>query len=111
MRSGLESPTVEVVRLELDFGVFELSVDECTELVRLLRERSRQPGGGPAAAAADRLDVARPVRSVTASNVREKELDAMADAAWEWLERAGPDLVPERVLLLLDVLRSRHTRE
>lgn len=111
MRSGPELPTAEAIRLELDFGVLELRVDECAGLVRLLRERSRQPGGEPAAAAADRLDAARCAGSVAAENVQENELDAMADAAWEWLSRAGPGVVPERVLLLLDVLRSRHGRE
>jgi hypothetical protein len=35
----------------------------------------------------------------------------MADAAWEWLSRAGAGSVPERVLFLLDALRSRHARE
>jgi hypothetical protein len=109
MRSGPESPTAEVIHLELDFGALELSVDECAELVRLLRERSARPGGAEAGAAADRLAIG--LGSVGAANVREEELDAMADAAWAWLNRAGSDTCPERVLLLLDVLRSRHAHE
>jgi hypothetical protein len=111
MSSGTESPAVELIRLELDLGVLELTVDECAELVRLLREKSEQPGGIPAAAAGDRLDVARRVGSVAVATLRDEELDAMADAAWEWLSRAGAGSVPERVLFLLDALRSRHARE
>ena len=56
MRHGPASAE-EVVRLELDFTSLELTLDECSKLVGLLRERSRLPGGGPAGAAADRLDV------------------------------------------------------
>jgi hypothetical protein len=111
MKSGAESPAVELIRLELDFDVLELTVDECSELVRLLRERSEQPGATPAGAAADRLDVACRVGTVAAETLRDEELDAMADAAWEWLSRAGAGSVPERVLFLLDALRSRHARE
>ena len=111
MSSGLESSTAEVIHLELDFGALELSVDECAELVRLLRGRSQRPGGAKAGAAADQLDNALSLGSVSAANVREEELDAMADAAWEWLNRAGADTCPERVLLLLDVVRSRHAHE
>ncbi len=100
------------MRLELDFASLELSVDECSELVRLLREKSRLPGGGPAGAAADRLDlVGREVVSMATEPVPEPELDAIADGAWEWLRGVGSDAVPGRVLLLLDVLRSRHAHE
>jgi hypothetical protein len=112
MRRGPSSITEDVVHLELDFASLELSVDEFSELVRLLRERSRLQGGGPAGAAADRLDlVRREVVSMATKRVPEAELDAMADGAWEWLRGAGSDPVPERVLLLLDVLRSRHAHE
>lgn len=102
----------EVVRLELDFTSLELTLDECSKLVGLLRERSRLPGGGAAGAAADRLDVlGGEISSMTSERVPETELDAIADAAWEWLRRVAPDAVPEHVLLLLDVLRSRHAHE
>ena len=100
------------MRPELDFTSLELTLDECTKLVGLLRERSRLPGGGPAGAAADRLDVlGHEVVGMPTERVPEAELDAIADAAWEWLRGAGSDAVPEHVLLLLDVLRSRHAHE
>ena len=112
MRSGPSSTADEVVRLRLDFASLELSLDECSELVRLLRERSRLPGGGPAGGAADRLDVVgSEIVSVPTERVPEAELDAIADAAWEWLRSTGSDGVSERVLVLLDVLRSRHAHE
>lgn len=112
MRHGPASTAEEVVRLELDFTSLELTLDECSELVGLLRGRSRLPGGGPAGAAADRLAVlGGEIATLGTERVPEAELDALADAAWEWLRGAGSDAVPEHVLLLLDVLRSRHARE
>ena len=112
MRYGPASTAEEVVCLELDFTSLELTLDECSKLVGLLRERSRLPSGGPARAAADRLDaLGREVVSTATERVPEAEFDAIADAAWEWLRGAGSDAVPERVLLLLDVLRSRHAHE
>jgi len=112
MRHAPASSAEEIVRLELDFTSLELTLDECSRLVGLLRERSRLPGGGPAGAAADRLDVlGGEISSMASERLPEAELDAIADAAWEWLRGAGSDAVPEHVLLLLDVLRSRHARE
>ena len=112
MRHGPASTAEEIVRVELDFTSLELTRDECSELVGLLRGRSRLPGGGPAGAAANRLDLlGRGVVDMANGRVPEAELDAIADAAWKWVRRAGSDAVPEHVLLLLDVLRSRHARE
>ena len=112
MRHGPVSTAEEIVRLELDFTSLELTLDECGKLVGFLRERSRLPGGGSAGAAANRLaDLGHEVASMAGERVPEAELDAIADAAWEWVREAGSDAVPGQVLLLLGVLRSRHAHE
>ena len=102
----------EVVRLSFDFGTFELGVAECRELVRILR-RGEEPVGAPAVACADRLEAVLDgrVRPGALSELPEEQLDPLADAAWGWLQRAGQDGLPERVLTLLDVLRARHVHE
>jgi len=112
MRHSPASTAEEIVRLEFDFASLELTLDECSNLVGLLRERSQLPGGGSAGAAADRLAVVgSEVVSTPTDRVPEAELDAIADAAWGWVRGVGSDGVPEHVLLLLDVLRSRHAHE
>lgn len=98
------------VRLSLEFGSFELGTDEGRELVRLLRRHAGELGGSPALAAADRLEE-QLVRPGATHGIGEEELDALAAAAWEWLERVGPGACPERVLTLLDALRSRHAHD
>ena len=112
MSYGVSSPREEVVLLELDLGSYELGTDECDELIRVLRGRGRLPGGGTADASADRLEGLLGRRAGTAFGaVTEGELDAIADAAWDWLQRVGPATCPERVVLVLDVLRARHAHE
>lgn len=112
-RSGRSSGHESVVRLELDFGAFELGADECAELVRLLRQAGGGPGKAPAETSAHRLEalLERPGAPPVPRCVSEDELDAIADAGWEWLRRSGPQAVPERVLTLLDALRARHAHE
>lgn len=103
----------EVVRLGFDFGSYELGGDECRELIRILRLRGDRPGGEVELACAYRLeailDGAADVRSL--GGATEAQLDAIAEAAWAWLQRVGPETCPERVLVLLDVLRARHVHE
>jgi hypothetical protein len=112
MSSGLSSRREEVVSLNLDLGSYELGVGECRELIRLLRRRSERPDGGAADVSARRLEALLHRRaSPSAGNMMEDELDAIANAAWDWLQRVGPDAFPERVLLVLDVLRARHVHE
>ncbi len=48
---------------------------------------------------------------VQPDDVTEDELDAVANAAWDWLRASAPMRFPERVLLLLDVLRARHAHD
>ncbi|MDH4102871.1 MAG: hypothetical protein OEV29_05760 [Thermoleophilia bacterium] len=110
--SGLSSPREEVVCLNLDLGSYELGVGECRELIRLLHRRRERPDGAAADASARRLEALLYRRAgPSAGNMTEDELDAIANSAWDWLERVGPDTFPERVLLVLDVLRARHVHE
>ena len=112
MSSGPWSRREEVVSLNLDLGSYELGVGECRELIRVLHRRSERPDGGAADASARRLEALLHRRvGLSAGNVTEDELDAIANAAWDWLQRVGPDAFPERVLLVLDVLRARHVHE
>jgi hypothetical protein len=112
MSSGLSSHREEVVSLNLDLGSYELGVGECRELIRVLHRRSERPDGGAADASARRLEALLHRRvGPSAGNVTEDELDAIANAAWDWLQQVGPDAFPERVLLVLDVLRARHVHE
>jgi hypothetical protein len=113
MSSGISPHPEEVVRLELDVGSYELGVDECSELVRRLRRKSERAGEGPADASANRLEslLGRRVGIVATARATEDELDAIADAAWDWLRSVGRADVPERVLVVLDVLRARHAHE
>jgi hypothetical protein len=113
MSAEVLQPGKEVVRLDLDFATFELGADECEELVRLLRRRGAQPGGEPASIGANRFEaVLRTGRGAAAAgDVSDAELDALADAAWDWLRSSGPDATPERVLFMLDTLRSRHAHD
>lgn len=113
MTSGVPPSSEQVVRVELDLGLYELGEDECRELIRRLRERGRQRGDEPAAACADRLEALlfgtagiRPAGRAT-----ERELDALAEAAWEWCGEVGSGALPERVLRILDVLRARRARD
>jgi hypothetical protein len=103
----------EVVRLDLDFGSYELGLDECRALTRILRRRGEEPEGALALACADRLEALLDgrVEPHSSGGMTEEQLDTIADAAWEWLRRAGRDGVPERVLVLLDALRARHVHE
>jgi hypothetical protein len=103
----------QTVRLDLDFGSYELGADDCRELIRVLRRHGRRRDGEAALASAQRLDglLAQRAGVHRPSALSEAQLDAIADAAWEWLRSVGPDRLPERVLVLLDVLRARHIHE
>jgi len=110
--SSLSSPRDEVVCLNLDGGSYELGVGECRELIRFLERRGERSERNPARVFARRLEALLDGRAgVQPDDVTEEELDAVADAAWDWLQRDGPDRFPERVLLLLDVVRARHARD
>jgi hypothetical protein len=110
--SNVSSARAEIVRLELDLGSYELETSECRELIRFLERRGERPDGAPARAAARRLEDLVDMRAgIPFGDVGEEELDALADAAWDWLQRDGPDRCPERVLLVLDVVRARHAHE
>jgi len=110
--SSLSSARDEVVCLRLGFGSYELGVGECRELIRFLDPRREPSERNPASLLAHRLEALLDGRAgIQPGDVTEEELDAVADAAWEWLQRAGPDRFPERVLLLLDVVRARHARD
>jgi hypothetical protein len=104
-------PRHDVVWFELDGGPYELGVDECRELIRLLGRRVERPGAGAALACARSLETLLDEGSLGAGALSEPQLDALADAAWDGLRRDGPDAVPERVLRLLDALRARHGRD
>ncbi len=113
MSSAPPSRRWEVVRLDLEFGSYELGVDECRELIRILHRRGEQPDGEAALLGARRLEAVLDQHPEvdSARGVTEEQLDAVADAAWEWLQRVDSNVLPERVLLLLDVLRARHVHE
>jgi hypothetical protein len=98
------------VSLKLDFGSYELGAEECRELIRCLHRRSERTDDVAALASARYLEGLRDARAGV-DHVTEEELDAIADAAWDWLQNAGSDALPERVLLVLDALRSRHAHE
>ena len=104
---------LEVVQLDFDFGSYELGAGECRELIRILRQRGDQPGGEVELACAYRLEMildgSADVRSLCGAT--EAQLDAIAEAAWSLLQQVGPAACPERVLVLLDVLRARHVHE
>jgi hypothetical protein len=104
-------PSVELVRLELGFGSYELAPAECGELAGLLRRRAGEPQPGDAAAAAQQLESLLTEGRAPAAAVTESELDAIADAAWTWLEQVGAAGLPPRVLVLLDALRARHAHD
>jgi hypothetical protein len=101
--------TDRLVSLELGFGAYELAPSECAELAGLLRAGSG--ASLPALAAADRLESLLVGGEAAAAPAREAELDAVADAAWTWLEQVGPAGIPLRVLVLLDALRARHAHD
>jgi hypothetical protein len=111
----MSSPSVppEVVSVRLDFGSYELEADDCRELIRILRARGEQPDGAAALSSARCLEALldTPPEARAHEAPTEDELDAIADAAWDWLRRVGPAELPERVLLMLDVLRARHVHE
>jgi hypothetical protein len=110
--TDLTSPPGTVVRLELDLGSFELGTDECRELIRRLDHRAASPGGAHAGELARRLaSLLESGATTLPGGIEEEELDALADAAWDWLERDGSEGFPERVILLLDVVRARHAHE
>ena len=110
--SSLSSPRDEVVCLNLGFGSCELGVGECRELIRFLERRGEGSERSPARMFARRLEALLDGRAgVQPDDVTEEELDTVADAAWDWLQRDGADRFPERVLLLLDVVRARHARD
>lgn len=110
--SGLSFPRDEVVFLSLDFGAYELGVGECRELIRFLDRCGEPSEPNPARVCARRLEALLDGRTaIQPGDVTEEELDAVADAAWDWLQRDGPDRFPERVLLVLDVVRARHARD
>ena len=101
-----------VVRLELDLGSFELGRDECSELIRRLDQRAeRTHDPGPRSLARRLASLLESGDTVLPGGIEEEELDALADAAWDWLERDGPDGFPERVMVVLDVVRARHAHE
>jgi len=102
-----------VISLDLEFGSYEVGAGEGRELARLLRRRAEGLSGSPALTAAVHLEalVDEPAGRVSGGPIGEDELDAIADAAWDWLQRAGPDAFPERVLVLLDALRARHVHD
>jgi hypothetical protein len=106
------SPSREVVRLDLGFGTYELGFGECGELAGFLRKRAEQPRDGGALAAASRLEaLLQGEAASTTARATEAELDALADAAWDWLCQVGSTGLPPRVLALLDGLRARHAHE
>jgi hypothetical protein len=110
--TDMTSPPGTVVRLEFDLGSFELGTDECRELIRRLDHRAAGPGGAHARSLAHRLSTLLESGATTLpGGIEEDELDALADAAWDWLEHVGSDGFPERVMLLLDVVRARHAHE
>jgi hypothetical protein len=105
------SPRYDVVSLDVGAGAYELGVEECRELVRLLGRRAGRPGAGAALACASRLETILDEGGLGSGAFSERQLDALGDAAWDWLERDGLDAVPERVVRLLDAVRARHGRE
>jgi hypothetical protein len=110
--TGTASSRDAVVRLNLDVGSFELGVGECRELMRSLERRGELPDGAGALAFRRRLaSLLESGETTLPGGVGEDDLDAVADAAWAWLERDGLDGFPERVLLLLDVARARHAHD
>jgi hypothetical protein len=113
MTPDLAPRSEDVVRLELDLGSYELGAEECRVLVRRLRERSELPDGRTAATCADRLEalVFGSAGVAPAGSMTERELDAVAEAAWAWCQDVGSEALPERVLRLLDLLRARHAHE
>lgn len=96
------------VTLELGIGGYELAPAECAELAGILRARGAE--SLPALAAARRLESLEADVSAD-SPADDAELDAIADAAWTWLEQVGPADLPPRVLVLLDALRARHAHD
>jgi hypothetical protein len=111
MSAGVSLAHGGVVTLDLDFGSYDLGIDECGELIRVLAQRGRRNEGGAAVASARRLEALFERDAAHVGVLSEDELDAIADAAWEWHERVGSGAFPERVLLVLDALRARHARE
>jgi hypothetical protein len=112
MSSSPSARREEVVSLNLDLGSYELGASECRELIRILHRLGEQPDYVAADASARRLEaLLHQPAGPSAGNVTEDELDAIATAAWDWLQRVGSDAIPERVLLVLDVLRARHVHE
>lgn len=96
------------VTLELGIGGYELAPAECAELAGLLRSRGAE--SLTALVAARRLESLE--AGVAADTpVDDAELDAIADAAWTWLEQVGTAGIPPRVLVLLDALRARHAHD
>jgi hypothetical protein len=105
-------PDREMVRLDLGFGTYDLGRGECGELAGFLRRRGEQPGDDGALAAAGRLEaLLQDEAAPTPGPVTEAELDALADAAWQWLRQVGAAGLPPRVLVLLDGLRARHAHD
>ena len=110
--NSLSSPREEAVVFRLDWGSYELGVGECRELIRFLERRGERSNGDSARAFARRLKALLDSRAgILPGDVTEEELDGIADAARDWLERDGPDLFPERMLLLLDVVRGRRAHD
>ena len=68
-------------------------------------------GASPASSFAYRLESLLHDRAAQRAHVTEEELDAIADAAWSWLQRDGRDGFPERVIVLLDAVRARHAHD
>ena len=108
--SDVTSSRKAVVQLDLELGSFELGVGECRELIRCLDRCGERANSACARALARRLESHLESGDPT-ETISEAELDSIADAAWDWLERDGLDRFPERVLLLLDVVRARRAHD
>ena len=101
----------DVVWLDLGFGSYELGADECHQLIRFLSHRAGRPGARAELACARRLEALLDEDSLGRGALSERQLDAVADAAWDWLQRVGSDALPERVLCFLDAVCARHGHE